>query len=173
MHAGLPPNVTALWVKIAIAHRLQFGGGKFPDKHHPSALPVPSAGSALQPTEQHVPGSPRTFCESPTKVWKGAARTTAGRRFRCPRSKIVRNTGFGAIDDELVRVVLLTIASANFADYGANFAITYEDIAREDRLNCGNTISSPAICLRPQSMQRSTRCRSPLANMSLMGLGRC
>jgi hypothetical protein len=47
---------------------------------------------------------------------------------------------FGAIDDELVRVVLATIASANFADYGASSAITYEDIARADRLNCGNTI---------------------------------
>ena len=47
---------------------------------------------------------------------------------------------FGTIDDDLVRVVLATIAAANFADYGASSAITYEDIARADRLNCGNTI---------------------------------
>jgi hypothetical protein len=47
---------------------------------------------------------------------------------------------FGAIDDDLVRVVLATVAAANFADYGSSTAITYEDIARADGLNCGNTI---------------------------------
>jgi hypothetical protein len=47
---------------------------------------------------------------------------------------------FGTIDDDLVRVVLATVAAGNFADYGASSAIKYEDIARADHLNCGNTI---------------------------------
>jgi hypothetical protein len=47
---------------------------------------------------------------------------------------------FGTIDDDLVRVVLATVVAANYADYGASSAINYEDIARADHLNCGNTI---------------------------------
>lgn len=47
---------------------------------------------------------------------------------------------FGPIGDDALRAILSTIIAANFADYGNSSAITFEDIANSDFLNCGNTI---------------------------------
>jgi hypothetical protein len=47
---------------------------------------------------------------------------------------------FGKIGDETIRAILATIVAANFAEYGASSAKSYEDIKKSSHLNCGNTI---------------------------------
>ncbi|MCE5326652.1 MAG: hypothetical protein ABFD92_18270 [Planctomycetaceae bacterium] len=47
---------------------------------------------------------------------------------------------FGRVDEPLLRVMLSTIAAANFAEYGGSSATRYEDIKAASHLNCGNTI---------------------------------
>jgi len=53
--------------------------------------------------------------------------------------RTVLGDDFGKIDQESLRVVLATVVAANFADYGPNSAITFEDIKQSKYLNCGNT----------------------------------
>lgn len=47
---------------------------------------------------------------------------------------------FQKVGDESLRAVLATVVAANFAEYGASSALSFEDIKDSSHLNCANTI---------------------------------
>lgn len=60
---------------------------------------------------------------------------------RC-RDEMLASLGeaFAEYDDDALKAILATVASARFALYGPSNAISYEQIAASPYLNCGNTI---------------------------------
>lgn len=58
------------------------------------------------------------------------------------REELLADLGeaFAGYDDDALKAILATIASARFALYGPSNALSYEEIAASAYLNCGNTI---------------------------------
>lgn len=54
--------------------------------------------------------------------------------------RIALGEEFREVGNESLRAILATVVAANFAEYGASSAWSYEDIKNSSHLNCGNTI---------------------------------
>lgn len=73
-----------------------------------------------------------------------AARTSGSIDFLFPKCaqelRVVLGDEFKKVGDESLRAVLATVVAANFAEYGASSALSFEDIKNSSHLNCANTL---------------------------------